>query len=330
MANMSNTLLYIGSGLIIAIIAVSGLVYFFQPDIFGTNNSGTNTDGTNTTSYPPTEITLYTTTSTDNSGLLDYLHPLLKADTNITVNVVAVGTGAALEGARQGLADVVMVHARSLEDEFIAEGYGIHRVSLMHNDFILVGPSSDPAQVMGMTNATQVFQKLYANRNNIIFLSRGDNSGTNVKELELWNASGVSIDGNNITWAGANQWYQESGSGMSSTLTTASTEGAYTLTDRATFLFMNETVNLKILAQNPTGDLNWQNPYGVILVNPDKFTNVNIKMDVAKRYVQWLISPKGQTAINDYRINNKQVFFADFATYESQMPSSELDYWGLS
>lgn len=321
MDKISNSFLYIGAAAIIIIIAVSALVYLTLPSS-NTNN--------NPASKPHETITLYTTTSTDNSGLLDYLHPLMTADTNITVNVVAVGTGAALEAARQGLADVVMVHARSLEDQFIAEGYGIHRVSLMHNDFVLVGPSSDPAHVMGMTNATQAFQQLYKERSKIIFVSRGDNSGTNVKELALWNASGVTIDSNNITWANENTWYQESGSGMSKTLTTASTEGAYTLTDRATFLFMNSTLNLEILAQNPTGDPNWQNPYGVILVNPAKFPNVDIKFSVAKEYVQWLISPKGQTDINNYKINGKQVFFADFAKYESQMSSSELSFWGLT
>ncbi len=320
MEKISNSFLYVGAAVIIIIIAVSGLVYFSLPS--STNNPGS-------VSKPQETITLYTTTSTDNSGLLDYLHPLMNVDTNITVNVVAVGTGAALEAARQGLADVVMVHARSLEDQFIAEGYGIHRVSLMHNDFVLVGSSSDPAHVMGMTNATQVFQKLYANRDKITFVSRGDNSGTNVKELELWNASGIAIDSNSATWASANPWYQESGSGMSKTLTTASTKGAYTLTDRATFLFMNNSLNLEILAQNPTGDPNWQNPYGVILVNPAKFSNVNIKFDVAKEYVQWLISSKGQAEINNYKINGKQVFFADFDIYKSQMSSSELNFWGL-
>ncbi len=278
---------------------------------------------------PSNTITLYTTTSTRDSGLLDYLHPLMEKDTGIKVDVVAVGTGAALEGGEQGLADVVMVHARSLEDQFIADGYGMHRVSLMHNDFILVGPSNDPAGVLGMTNATQAFQKLYQNRNSIEFASRGDNSGTNVKELDLWNKTGIIVQPDNTTWASENQWYLDLGSGMSATLTTASEKGAYTLSDRATFLNVKDNLQLVIVCEDPTGDANWQNPYGVILVNPDKVPG-NIKTDLAKKYVQWLISDKGQNAINAYRAHNTQVFFADFASYKGQMSSSELSYWGLS
>lgn len=311
MAELNKNLVIGIAVLIVAIIVTSGLVYV-------------------SLNPPEDTITLYTTTSTRDSGLLDYLNPLMEKDIHIHVDVVAVGTGAALDGARAGLADVVMVHARSLEDVFISEGYGIHRVSLMHNDFILVGPSSDPAGINGMTNATQVFQKLYQNRASILFASRGDNSGTNVKELTLWNESGITVQPDNATWASENPWYIDTGSGMAATLTTASEKGAYTLSDRATFLNLNNTLPLDILAQDPTDAVNWANPYGVILVNPAKFASGSIKFDLAKKYVEWLISSTGQDAINAYRLQNTQVFFADFQSLKGELNSTELLFWGLS
>ena len=313
MEKLSSTQVFIGAVVIVAVIITSGLVYMAL------------TPQSNT-------IIMYTTTSTDNSGLLQYLQPMWEKDTGINVSWVPVGTGAAIKAAEQGEADLVMVHARSLEDAFVNAGYGMHRVSLMHNDFILVGPSSDPAGVNGMTNATAVFAKLYQARNNpnFEFISRGDDSGTNVKELALWNESGVLVDGGNSTWASSNPWYKESGAGMGTTLRDASTDQAYTLSDRATFLKANTTtIDLTILAQDSSSEA-WANPYGVILVNPAKFPNVNIKVDLAKRYVEWLISDKGQAAINAYRINGKQVFFADFQNLKSELNSTELAYWGLS
>lgn len=312
MANLDKNWIIGIAIVIIAVIVTSGLVY---------------------TSLNPPEntITLYTTTSTRDSGLLDYLKPLWEKDTGINVSVVAVGTGAALEAARNGLADLVMVHARSLEDEFISEGYGMHRVSLMHNDFVLVGPSSDPAGIMGMTNATQAFQKLYQDRNQITFASRGDLSGTNVKELALWNKSGVVIEPDNTAWAAANPWYLDLGSGMAATLRSASLNESYTLSDRATFLNLNDSLTLSILAQDPTGKIvDWANPYGVILVNPAKIPNVPFKTDLAKKWIEWLISKTGQDAINAYRLHNTQVFFADFQALKGELNSTELAYWGMS
>lgn len=307
MEKLTNVQMLIGAVLIIAVIITSGLVYIaFSPN--------------------PNTITMYTTTSTDNSGLLDYLKPMWEKATGISVDWVAVGTGNAIQAGENGEADVLMVHARTLEDEFVSAGYGMHRVSLMHNDFVLVGPSSDPAGVNGMTNATAVFEKLYQDRNTIQFVTRGDNSGTNVRELELWNSSNVYVNVSDTTWLNNNQWYIDAGSGMSKTLTVASTKQAYTLTDRATFLKVNSTIDLTILAQDPTSSL-WANPYGVILVDPAKFPNINIKVDLAKKFVSWLISDAGQAAINAYRINGKQVFFADFQNYKSQMSTSELNYW---
>ncbi|MFW9997707.1 MAG: substrate-binding domain-containing protein, partial [Candidatus Odinarchaeota archaeon] len=229
-------------------------------------------------------ITLATTTSTDNSGLLDYLHPYMTGEIGLKVDVVAVGTGASLEQGRQGLADVVIVHARSLEDEFVEEGYGIHRVDLMYNDFIIVGPPDDPAGIQGLINSTEIFQKLYQNHNSITFASRGDNSGTHVKELFLWEAAGVTINSDDTQWAAENDWYLETGSGMSATLTVANELSTYTLTDRGTWLFTKENYDLLLIAEKAP---EWANPYGVILVNPDKFEPGSIKFDDAKRYVQW-------------------------------------------
>ena len=313
--------LLIGAVILIAVVITSGIVYVAL------------TPSSNT-------IIMYTTTSTDNSGLLQYLEPMWEKATGINVKWVPVGTGAAIQSAEQGEADVVMVHARSLEDQFVNAGYGFHRVSLMHNDFVLVGPASDPAGVNGMANATQVFQKLYhflSNQTlnpkyNIKFESRGDDSGTNVKELTLWNESGIHIDDSNKTWADANSWYSSLGAGMGKTLTTTGEQNSYTLTDRATFLKLSTSSSglpLTILAQNSTSDT-WANPYGVILVNPAAFPNLNIKMDLAKRYVEWLISNQGQAAINAYKINHKQVFFADFQNLKSELNSTELAFWGLS
>ncbi|MFW9928968.1 MAG: substrate-binding domain-containing protein [Candidatus Thorarchaeota archaeon] len=273
-------------------------------------------------------ITLATTTSTDNSGLLEYLHKQIEKDLDLKIEVIPKGTGAALEYARQGLADVVMVHARSLEDQFIDEGYGIHRVDLMYNDFVLVGPTQDPAQIKGLTNTTNVFQHLYDNKDKIKFFSRGDISGTNVKELELWKNIGINIQ-DNATWTLNNPWYLETGSGMGSTLTTTSTAQGYTLTDRATFLFMKGDLDLVILAEGSNLDNNWRNPYGIILVNPDKFETGAIKFDLAKEYVKWLISSTGQNTIDSYKIEGNQAFFADFMNLQSELPTEELQFWGI-
>jgi tungstate transport system substrate-binding protein len=275
-----------------------------------------------------TNITLATTTSTDNSGLLEYLHPYLTTDTGIMVDVVAVGTGAALEQARQGLADVVMVHARSLEDQFLEEDFGVHRVDLMFNDFIIVGPMEDPVNINGMTNNTEIFQKMYKSRDSIMFLSRGDDSGTHVKELHLWEEAGIIINRDDPNWFQQNSWYLETGSGMSDTLTIAFETSAYTLTDRGTWLFTkNNYPDLILLAE---GDPEWRNPYGTILVNPEKFDPGTIQFETAKKYVQWLISSIGQSLIDSYKINGEQLFFANFENHLSEMSPDDLDFWELT
>lgn len=274
-------------------------------------------------------ITLVTTTSTDNSGLLNYIHPEMTKDTGgITVDVVAVGTGAALEQARRGLADVVIVHNRELEDRFISEGFGIHRIDLMYNDFILVGPRTDPAGIRGMMNSSEIFRRIYAARGNLKFFSRGDNSGTHLKELELWDAANISIISATSSWASKNPWYSESGAGMGETLTFTSISQAYTLTDRGTWLFMRETLsNLVILASGP---LEWHNPYGVILVNPAMFQPSYIKFEAAKKFVQWLISEKGQHLINNYTISGEIAFNADFPNHVGELSTSEREFWGIN
>ena len=185
-------------------------------------------------SSPPSEIMLATTTSTRDSGLLDYLIPLFEKVSNVTVKYIGVGTGAALDTARQGNADIVMVHAKRLELEFVQEGHGIHRVHFMYNDFVVVGPSNDPANIKNAQNVTDAFIRIYQTRS--LFVSRGDNSGTNVKELSIWASAGVTINPDNETWAEQNSWYIESGQGMSNTLMMAYNLKAYTLTDRATWL----------------------------------------------------------------------------------------------
>jgi len=271
-------------------------------------------------------ITLATTTSTDNSGLLDYLHPEMTKDTGVTVDVLAVGTGAAIEHAKSGLADIIIVHARVLEDQFVAEGYGFHRVDLMYNDFIIVGPSEDPANIKGLTDSTEIFTRLYNTRKSIKFASRGDNSGTHVKELELWSYANINIQSDSVEWSQSNPWYLETGSGMGNTLSTASVAQAYILTDRGTWLFNEESLDLEVLAQ---GSELFHNPYGAILVNPDKFKSGTINFEMAKKYIKWLISTKGQSLIDNYTIKGKQAFFADFINHIEELSAEELEFWEI-
>ena len=273
-------------------------------------------------------ITIATTTSTDNSGLLSYFHPVITKDTGFNIDVIAVGTGAALELARGGLADVVIVHAQNLEDEFIQEGFGSHRVALMFNDFIIVGPTNDPAKIRGNSNTSEVFTLLYNSRENIEFVSRGDSSGTHVKELTQWELAGINIDNDNYSWAQENPWYLETGSGMGETLTVAWQLNAYTLTDRSTWLFNQYNAHnaLEIIAE---GSPEWLNRYSAILVNPDAFSTQIINFNSAKRYVQWLISGKGQSLIGNYTINDSQAFFPDFNNHIDEMTEEELEFWGI-
>ncbi len=180
-------------------------------------------------------IILATTTSTRDSGLLDFLLPKFYAVSQVRINVVALGTGAALDTARKGNADLVMVHAKSLELEFVEEGHGIHRVEFMYNSFVLLGPDSDPAGVKNAGSITEAFSLIYSSKS--LFVSRGDNSGTNVRELSLWALANVTISPTDTTWASQNQWYIESGQGMSATIRIAIEKEAYTLSDKSTWIF---------------------------------------------------------------------------------------------
>lgn len=236
-------------------------------------------------------IKLATTTSTDNSGLLEYLLPEFTKDTNITVDVIAVGTGKALALGENGDVDVVLVHARGLEDKFVENGYGINRKDVMYNDFVIVGDTSYSFEEA--ENINDVFKKIAGEK--IPFVSRGDNSGTNVKELAIWQNADITPSGD---------WYKEVGQGMEQTLWVCENIKGTTLTDRGTFLSVKDKINLKILFE---GDDFLANPYGIIAVNPDKWTHV--KFDAAMKLIDWITSDKGQNLINDFKANGEQLFF---------------------
>ena len=272
------------------------------------------------------KIILATTTSTENSGLLDYLHYELTKKLKMSVGVVSVGTGAALELAKKGLADVVLVHAKPLEDEFIAEGLGIHRVTLMSNDFVIVGPTSDPGQIKGLQNSTEVFKRLYSNRNALKFVSRGDNSGTHIKEKQLWSQANITINISDMSWHLRNDWYIEVGTGMSPTLVEASELQAYTLTDRGTWLFLNDIIDLEVMVE---GVETWKNMYSAILVNPAKFEKNSINYKTSKKYVQWLISSEGQSLIDGYTINGEKLFYSEFINSLDELPLEEQFFWEI-
>jgi tungstate transport system substrate-binding protein len=244
----------------------------------------------------PRFITVASTTSTEQSGLFRHLLPIFEAKTGIRVRVVALGTGQALDVGRRGDADVVFVHAKPLEDKFVAEGHGVKRYDVMYNDFILVGPKSDPAKVGGAKDAVQAFKKISAVQ--AAFVSRGDKSGTHFAELELWRMAGIDIGKEK------GRWYRETGQGMGPALNTAAAMNAYILCDRGTWLSFRNRADLAILVE---GDKRLFNPYGVMLVNPEKHPNV--KKAWGQAFVDWLISVEGQKAIADYGIDGEQLFF---------------------
>jgi tungstate transport system substrate-binding protein len=243
-----------------------------------------------------TSILVQSTTSTQNTGLYEYLLPRFTAKTGIGVNVVAVGTGQAIKNAMNGDGDVLLVHDKPAEEKFVAEGYGVERFDLMYNDFIVVGPANDPAGVAGMLDTKAALKKLAGKES--LFASRGDNSGTHSKELALWKAAGVNPA------AASGTWYRETGSGMGATLNTAVGMGAYALTDRGTWISFKNKGGYKIVIE---GDPELFNQYGVVLVNPAKFPNVKAKPGQA--FVDWLISDEGQAAIAGFKIEGQQLFF---------------------
>jgi len=230
-------------------------------------------------------LILATTTSTDDSGLLDFILPDFEKAYNVKVDVVAVGTGQAIALGEDGNADVLLVHARSREAAFMAAGHGVRREDVMYNDFVIVGPAEDPANVRGMTSAADAFAKIASEQ--VVFVSRGDESGTHTKELSVWKAAGIEPSG---------EWYQSAGQGMGEVLTLTAEAQGYTLSDRATYLARSkEGLDLEILME---GDEVLFNPYGVIAVNPDK--GAHIKAELANQFIDWIISVPVQEKISEF------------------------------
>ena len=241
-------------------------------------------------------ITLASTTSTENSGLFAHLLPKFTARSGIAVRVIAVGTGAALRLGRRGDVDVVLVHARAAEDRFIADGFGIMRRDVMHNHFVVIGPTGDPAGIRGMIDAPAALARIAAALRP--FVSRGDDSGTHMAEMRLWRAAGVKPR------KGSGVWYLEAGAGMGATLNIAAGRGAYVLADRATWLAFANRGRLAIAVE---GDARLHNPYGVMLVNPARHPHVKRNYGVA--FIEWLTGPGGSKAIASFHLEGRQVFF---------------------
>ncbi len=241
-------------------------------------------------------ITVASTTSTEQSGLFKHLLPAFEKDTGIQVKVVAVGTGQALDIGRRGDADVVFVHDPAAEEKFVAEGAGVDHKRVMYNDFVIVGPKSDPAKIRGDKSVIDAMRRIAEAK--APFASRGDRSGTNAAELRYWKEAGIDVA------AAKGQWYKETGSGMGPTLNTAAGMNAYSLTDRGTWLSFKNRGDLAILVE---GDKRLFNQYGVMLVNPQKHPQV--KTEAGTKFIEWLVSSKGQQAIADYKVNGEQLFF---------------------
>jgi tungstate transport system substrate-binding protein len=241
-------------------------------------------------------IILQSTTSTANSGLYDHLLPIFTEKSGITVHVVAVGTGQAIKNAQNGDGDVLLVHARSAEEAFVAEGYGVERFDVMYNDFIVVGPPTDPAKVNGMKDAAVALRMIADAK--VPFASRGDNSGTHKKEVALWQRAGVDVA------SASGSWYRETGSGMGATLNVAVGMGAYALTDRGTWISFKNKGDY-VIAVEGSDDL--FNQYGVILVDPDRHPRV--KAVEGQAFIDWILGAEGQAAIATYTLGGQQLFF---------------------
>jgi tungstate transport system substrate-binding protein len=241
-------------------------------------------------------IIVQSTTSTQNSGLFEHILPLFTKKTGIEVRVVAVGTGQALKNAQKGDGDVVLVHSQPDEEKFVANGWGVKRYPVMYNDFIIVGPATDPAKIAGMKQAPEALKKIAEAQTP--FASRADDSGTHKAELKLWHEAGVDPK------ASSGSWYLETGSGMGATLNIAVGKQAYALTDRGTWLAFANKGDFKVMVE---GDNKLFNQYGVILVNPAKHPNVKARQGQA--FIDWLTGPEGQAAIANYKIDGQQLFF---------------------
>ncbi len=250
---------------------------------------------------------MQSTTSTDNSGLLDYILPIFEKKTGIKVHVVAVGTGQALKNARNGDGDILLVHAKSAEEQFVQNGYGVQRFDVMFNDFVIIGPENDPAKIKDETDVTAALKKIATAKTP--FVSRGDDSGTHKKELDLWRSTGVKP-------TKEDSWYRESGSGMGATLNIAVGINGYTMTDRATWIAFKNKKKMQLVVE---GDKRLFNQYGVILVNPKKHKNVKAKAGQA--FIDWLLGPEGQASIKSFKVNGKQLFFPNAKPAEMKTAS---------
>ncbi|MFP9193499.1 substrate-binding domain-containing protein [Natronosalvus vescus] len=261
-------------------------------------------------------LTLTTTTSTYDTGLLDALNAPFEERFGVDVHTVPQGTGAALQTGRNGDSDVVMVHARALEDEFISEGYGVNRRDLMFNDFVIVGDSDDPAGINGEEDVGEALTSIAETES--VFVSRGDNSGTHAKELDRW--ADASLDPTNV----GGGWYREAGDGMGNVLIQTDQQGGYTLADRATYLSMLEEIDLEIHVQGPVegGPEALINPYGIVAVNPA--VHENVASDLAMAYIGFCTSFEGQEIIEEYTVGGEQLFFpealAEDPNFEQYVP----------
>tara|TARA_Y100000739_G_C20588024_1_gene456345 strand:- start:51 stop:875 length:825 start_codon:yes stop_codon:yes gene_type:complete len=253
--------------------------------------------------FAKASIILQSTTSTKNSGLYTYLLPFLKEDTGITVNVVAVGTGAAIKNAENCDGDILLVHDKEKELTFLKQGYGKNRFRLMYNDFIIIGPKQNPANLNNTDDVISAFRKISKSKS--LFISRGDNSGTESKEKKLWDISKIN------TKLVSGKWYLETGSGMGSTINIAMGLGAYTLTDRASWITHTTTNDFQIFIEK---DKRLFNQYGIISLNKNKCPQ--LKAEKADRVIKWLISEKGQSLIGSYRVNGQKLFFPNFKNSE--------------
>lgn len=248
---------------------------------------------TATSAFSAEHLRLATTTSTENSGLLAYLLPPFEKANDCHIDVIAVGTGKALKLGQTGDVDVVLVHARSKEDKFVAAGYGVDRRDVMYNDFVILGPKTDPAGITGGQDAVAAMVKI--SQAGAIFVSRGDDSGTNTRELQLWKAAGIKPEGD---------WYLEAGRGMGEVITMADERQGYTLSDRGTYLAFRDKIDLQVVTE---GDKRLFNPYGVIMVNPAKHPHVKVKL--AQKFMDFLTSSEAKKLITGYRRGGEQLFY---------------------
>ncbi|MDJ1432180.1 substrate-binding domain-containing protein [Halostagnicola sp. A-GB9-2] len=265
-----------------------------------------------------TTLTLTTTTSTYDTGLLDEINLPFEERYGVTVDTVSQGTGAALETARSGDSDVVMVHARSQEDEFLQDGYGMNRRDIMFNDFVVVGDSDDPAGIGGGEDAVEAFQAIADSEE--LFVSRGDNSGTHTKELELWDEAGVAVEE-------SGDWYVDGGGGMGEILTEADMQGGYTLADRGTYISMQGDIALEIHVEGPIedGPELLANPYGIVAVNPE--VHDNVEYDLAMAYIGYITSPEAQEIIEEYTIEDERLFFPEALSEDPNFQQYVPEEW---